>query len=93
MPPREVRRSRPQSCTHLAGQSRLVVSRLVPRIGSTSLQVSVKPSLAWAHGEKRCPLPLAHIRSYPDDLAPSKTALAASVAFPVSTASEIGSPD
>ncbi len=69
---------------HRVCQSRLVVNRVVPRSGSTSLRsVSVNPTLARTRREAVFQSQtVAHRRSCPDDLAQSRTTNEASVAYP-----------
>lgn len=69
---------------HRGRQSRIVVNRVVPRTTSTSFcSVSVNPTLASTRREAVFQSQtVAHRRSYPDDLAQSRTASAASVAYP-----------
>lgn len=61
-----------------------MVKSVVPRAGSTSVRsVSVNPSLASTRREAVFhSQTVAHTRSYPDDLAQSRTAHEASVAYP-----------
>jgi hypothetical protein len=64
-------------------QSDLVVSRLVPWIGSSQRSASVNPTLSSTRREAVFhSQTVAHTRSNPDVLAQSNTALEASVAYP-----------
>lgn len=69
---------------HRVCQSRLVVNRVVPYTASTSFRsVSVNPTLASTRREAVFQSQtVAHRRSNPDDLAHSRTANEASVAYP-----------